>query len=46
MFREMLRIKQQLTNEECISILKQEPRGVLSVFGDEGYPYGMPLNHY
>ena len=46
MFREMLRIKQQLTNEECISILKQEPRGVLSVLGDEGYPYGMPLNHY
>ncbi len=46
MFREMLRIKQQLTPEECIRILKEEPRGVLSVLGDEGYPYGMPLNHY
>ena len=46
MFREMLRIKQQLTTEECIAILKQEPRGVLSVLGDDDYPYGMPLNHY
>ena len=46
MFREMLRRKQQLTQEECIDILKHEVRGVLSVLGDDGYPYGMPLNHY
>ena len=46
MFREMLRKKQQLSDEECIEILKQEPRGVLSVIGDDDYPYGMPLNHY
>ena len=46
MFREMLRKKQQITNEECIKILKEEPRGVLSVIGDNGYPYGMPINHY
>ena len=46
MFRDMLRIKQQLTTEECIEILKAEPRGVLSVLGDEGYPYGMPMNHW
>ncbi len=46
MFREMLRIRQQLTREECIDILKQEPRGVLSVLGDDGYPYGMPMNHF
>ncbi len=38
MFREMLRIKQQLSREECIDILKQEPRGVLSVLGDNDYP--------
>ena len=25
---------------------KKEPRGVLSVLGDDDYPYGMPLNHY
>jgi len=45
-FREMLRKGQQLTEEECIRILKEEPRGVLSVLGDDGYPYGMPVNHY
>ena len=46
MFREMLRIKQQLPEEECVRLLKTELRGVLSVLGDDGYPYGMPLNHY
>ena len=46
MFREMLRKKQGLSQEECISILRNELRGVLSVLGDCGYPYGMPLNHY
>ena len=46
MFRNMLRIKQQLTDEECVEILKREPRGILSVLGDEGYPYGMPMNHW
>ena len=46
MFREMIRKKQQLTTEECIRILKNELRGVLSVLGDDEYPYGMPINHY
>ena len=46
MFRELMRKKQQLPMEECIRILKEEPRGVLSVLGDDGYPYGMPMNHY
>ena len=46
MFRDMLRKKQQLSQEECIAILKNEPRGVLSVLGDADYPYGMPMNHY
>lgn len=42
----MLRIKQQLPKEECIQILKEELRGVLSVIGDDDYPYGVPINHY
>ena len=42
----MMRIRQQLSQEECIQILKQELRGVLSVLGDGDYPYGMPLNHF
>ena len=46
MFREMLRIRQQLSQEECITILKNELRGVLSVLGDDGYPDGMPVNQY
>lgn len=45
-FRELARKKQQLSDAECIEILKNEKRGVLSVLGDEGYPYGMPMNHY
>jgi len=46
MFRPMQRKRQQLSQEECIRILKEEPRGVLSVLGDDGYPYGMPINQY
>ena len=46
MFREMTRKHKQLPREECISLLKSETRGVLSVLGDGGYPYGMPMNHY
>ena len=46
MFREMNRRKQQLSQAECIEILKNERRGVLSVIGDGGYPYGAPINHY
>ena len=39
MFRNMLRSRQQLPEEECIELLKNEVRGVLSVLGDEDYPY-------
>ena len=46
MFRNVSRVKQQLSETECIEILKREPRGVLSVLGDNGYPYGMPMNHW
>ena len=46
MFREMNRKKQQLTDAECVEILTNEKRGVLSVLGDDGYPYGTPINHY
>ncbi len=46
MFREMRRKKQQISREECIRILKEEPRGVLSMAGENGYPYGIPLSHW
>ena len=43
-FRSMRRLKQQLTHEECVELLKKEPRGVLSVLGENGYPYGFPMD--
>ena len=46
MFRPMLRKRQQLPEEECVQILKEQLRGVLSLLGDDGYPYGVPLIHY
>ena len=46
MFREITRKKQALSQEECLEILTNAKRGVLSVNGDDGYPYGMPINHY
>ncbi len=46
MFRKMVRFKQQLPENECIDILETQLRGVLSVIGDEGWPYGLPINHY
>lgn len=44
-FRELQRKNKELSREKCISLLKATKRGVLSVVGDEGYPYGMPMNH-
>lgn len=46
MFRKMIRFKQQISQEECVEILKNEKRGVLSVLGDDDYPYGMPIDHF
>ena len=42
MFRPMRRFKQQITDAQCKEILKNEKRGVLSLLGDDGYPYGLP----
>lgn len=44
MFRKMRRNATQITDEECIKLLKEAKRGVLAVLGDEGYPYTVPLN--
>lgn len=46
MFRELTRKKQQLSSEESIRVLQTQPRGVLSVLGDDGYPYGLPIDHW
>ena len=46
MFREIVRKKNAISQNECIEILKTELRGVLSVIGDGGYPYGLPINYF
>ena len=46
MFRPMRRIKQQLPDDEALEVLKNAKRGVLSVTGDDGWPYGIWLNPY
>ena len=42
----MRRYKQQISDVECIEILKNTKRGVLSLIGDDGYPYGIPIDHW
>ena len=45
MFREVSRDKRQiLSKEKCEEILKSTDVGVLSVSGDDDYPYGVPIN--
>ena len=46
MFRYVARAGRRLSEEETLDLLRKELRGVLSVQGDDGYPYGIPLNHY
>lgn len=45
MFRKMRRAKQELSKEECIDILTNEPRGVLALLGDYDYTYALPMSH-
>lgn len=46
MFRELRRKKQSLDMHECAKILVEQTRGVLSVLTENGYPYGIPVNHW
>lgn len=45
-FSPLTKYKKALPREECLAILRGEKRGVLCVVGEEGYPYGSPLNHW
>lgn len=45
MFRKMRRYKQELSWQECIDVLINEPRGVLALHGENGYPYAIPMNY-
>lgn len=45
-FRPMRRQAQQLPPEMCDEILRRGSYGVLSLLGDGGWPYGVPLNYF
>ena len=44
MFRNVLRKKNAVGEDECIKLLNEQTRGVLAVLGDDGYPYALPIN--
>jgi nitroimidazol reductase NimA-like FMN-containing flavoprotein (pyridoxamine 5'-phosphate oxidase superfamily) len=45
MFREMRRKDRELSLDEAKEILQSGKFGIMSVMGEDGYPYGVPL-HY
>ncbi len=45
MFREIKRTEKKLSDGETLALLKSEEHGVLSTMGEDGYPYGIPLNY-
>ncbi|MCQ2551506.1 MAG: pyridoxamine 5'-phosphate oxidase family protein [Clostridia bacterium] len=46
MFRPIRKKKNALTDEEAKKLLHKERRGVLAVYGKEGYPYAVPVNYF
>lgn len=40
----MRRKAQQMSEADCLAVLARAQEGVLSVQGDDGYPYGVPVN--
>lgn len=45
MFREMRRKDKEKTYEDAVKIISECTNGVLSVIGDNGYPYGVPVSY-
>ena len=41
----MRRKRQQLSEAESISILEKSTAGTLALFGDNGYPYAVPISY-
>lgn len=46
MFRKPRRIKKEISIEAAKQLLKENRRAALSVNGDNGYPYCVPINFY
>ena len=45
MFRAIRKKKNELSAEGTKELLRRARRGVLAVYGEEGYPYAIPLNY-
>ena len=45
MFREMRRIKNQMSEVSTLELLKNAQEGVLGTISDNGYPYTVVVNH-
>lgn len=45
MFPEMRRKNQQLPQDQAMVLLEAGSAGVLSLMGEDGYPYGVPLSY-
>ncbi len=46
MFRKIRKVKNEISIESTKKVLKKSPRGVLCLNGDDGFPYGLPINYY
>lgn len=46
MFRKIRKIKNEIDKDAVDSLLHSCRRGVLSMNGDDGYPYSIPINYY
>ncbi len=44
MFPQMRRIRQQMAHADAVRVLESAKTGVLSVIGENGYPYAVPMN--
>ena len=45
MFRNMRRTAQALDEATAVKILEEGTHGILSLMGDDGYPYGVPMSY-
>lgn len=45
MFKEMRKIERELSSEETLEIIEKGEYGVLSLQGDDDYPYSVPLSY-
>ena len=45
MFREIRKKKNEISMSEIQELLRKSRRGVLAMYGDDGYPYAIPVNY-